>query len=239
MKTFLGVHKFAPNPGVLGDMGWTPSCIRRKICILRYWNRLITMNNSRLTKSVFNTDYNSNGTWCNYVKTIFKQCDKYEIYLNRKTCDLASIKEKLLSLYISEWKTKIQQMPKLRTYRQLKENFETEYYVRINLTRSQRSLIAQLRLGILPLELETGRFRNINVEQRFCPFCKDQVEDETHFIFVCPKYDCHRRSFLAAIPLVENDSLADKLKYICNNCPRKLSKYLTNIWNLRRDSLYN
>ena len=131
-KTFLGVHKFAPNPGVLGDMGWTPSCIRRKICLLRYWNRLINMNNSRLTKCIFNEDYKSNGTWCDSVKTIFKECNRYDIYVNRIPCDLADIKQKLLSLYIAELKTKIEQMPKLRTYRQIKENFETEYYVKIN-----------------------------------------------------------------------------------------------------------
>ncbi len=53
----------------------------------------------------------------------------------------------------------------------------------------RRSLLAQLRLGILPLHLETGRFRNKKVEERTCLICDSQdVENEEHFICVCTKY---------------------------------------------------
>ena len=58
--------------------------------------------------------------------------------------------------------------PKLQTYVQIKHNYETELYVKTNLPINQRSLIAQLRMGILPLALEVGRFKNIPEEQRLC-----------------------------------------------------------------------
>ena len=56
-----------------------------------------------------------------------------------------------------------------------------------------RSFIAQLRLGILPLRIETGRFENLKdsltgrfrklkVEVRKCQICNlDDIEDEKHF----------------------------------------------------------
>ena len=49
--------------------------------------------------------------------------------------------------------------------------------------------IAQIRCGVLPLHIETGRYRNLKVEERLCKVCESQsVENEFHFIFDCPAY---------------------------------------------------
>ena len=53
LRLFLGVHRFTSNLGINGDMGWVPSKIRRYVNIIRYWNRLINMDDTRLTKKVF------------------------------------------------------------------------------------------------------------------------------------------------------------------------------------------
>ena len=53
----------------------------------------------------------------------------------------------------------------------------------------KRSLLAQLRLGILPLEIKVGRFRNIPVENRLCKCCDNNVvENEFHFVCECVRY---------------------------------------------------
>ena len=49
MRFFLG----APTCGVQGDMGWLSMKYRRYIIILKFWNRLIKMDDSRLMKRVF------------------------------------------------------------------------------------------------------------------------------------------------------------------------------------------
>ena len=61
-------------------------------------------------------------------------------------------------------------------------------------SKISRSIFAQLRLGILPLEIETGRFRNIPSESRMCHFCKNEIGDELHFVCVCPVYSNHRNA---------------------------------------------
>ena len=53
MRFFLGVHKFSPTCGVQGDMGWLSRKYRRYIIILKFWNRFIKMDDSRLTKMYF------------------------------------------------------------------------------------------------------------------------------------------------------------------------------------------
>ena len=39
-------------------------------------------------------------------------------------------------------------------------------YVHMDLSRSQRSILAQLRCGILPLRIETGRCRRVDVKEK-------------------------------------------------------------------------
>ena len=69
MRFLLGVHKLCPLPALSGDIGWVPSRYRLYISIFRYWDRLIKMNNERLTKKVFLHDYdqNSNNSLSNDV----------------------------------------------------------------------------------------------------------------------------------------------------------------------------
>ncbi len=51
-------------------------------------------------------------------------------------------------------------MPKLRTYIKFKKFFEVEPNVLSFMSRQHRSYLAQLRNGILPLQLEVGRWIN-------------------------------------------------------------------------------
>ncbi len=88
-------------------------------------------------------------------------------------------------------------MPKLRTYIKFKNVFEVEQYVLSFKSRQRRSYLAQLRNGILPLQLEVGRWTNKAVEDRLCLICNnDTVEDEEHFLFHCNFYYGECQEFL-------------------------------------------
>ena len=53
LRYFLGVHRYAPILGLQGDSGWVPPRVRRHLCMIRLWNKLVKMNDNRLTKFVF------------------------------------------------------------------------------------------------------------------------------------------------------------------------------------------
>ena len=120
--------------------------------------------------------------------------------------------------------------------------------------RSHRSLLAQLRTGILPLRLETGRFQNIRdentghfrklkVEERVCTLCNlNCIEDEIHFVLVCPKY-AQIRSPLLDLLLQKYDhfvdlSNLDKLSFLINYEFKVLGRYLYDAWNIRKSNIY-
>ena len=69
-------------------------------------------------------------------------------------------------------------------------------YVTARLSRKQRSLLAKLRSGTLPLALETGRYTQTPVNQRLCRSCNtNAIETELHFLFECDRYNDIRTRF--------------------------------------------
>ncbi len=51
------------------------------------------------------------------------------------------------------------------------------HYVRVNMNKKYRYVLAKLRFGILPLEIETGRWKNVDTGNISCQLCHT-VEDE-------------------------------------------------------------
>ncbi len=72
----------------------------------------------------------------------------------------------------------------------LKYHYNVEDYVMSFMRHAQRSYLAQLRCGILPLHIETGRWQGTQLDKRICKVCNsNSVENEEHFIFHCNKYN--------------------------------------------------
>ena len=246
-RSFLGVHRFSAKAAVCGDIGWTPNSVRQKLNMLRYWNRLLVMKDERLTKLAFNINYeqaNECDNWCHYVRQILVEIQCEELYLNKESCDLKHCKILLLELFDQRWQRDVFWKPKLRFYRQLKPNICVEKYVQLNIPQRQRSLLAQLRFGILPLRIETGRYINLKPEERLCQQCDtDDTEDEMHFLFSCPLYVNERNNFLTEIynvcPHAANLSNLDLLKLCFEMYVRKLGRYIDVICQKRKDNIYN
>ena len=53
IRLFLGVSKYTTNIAIQGDMGWPSVSYKTKVAVLRFWNRLVKMPNTRLTKNIF------------------------------------------------------------------------------------------------------------------------------------------------------------------------------------------
>ena len=54
--------------------------------------------------------------------------------------------------------------------------------------KSHRSALAKFRAGVAPLNIELGRYSGTPIENRMCPACHNDVEDELHVLFVCNHY---------------------------------------------------
>ena len=240
MRVYLGVHRFAANAVLTGDMAWCPSIIRRKLAMMRYWNRLIIMDEDRLPKLVFNYEIHKRGKWSEFLEKSLREINMGEFFQSKECIDLKLAETRLLNKYAQQWKEQVGKKPKLRTYRKFKEKFEIENYVTLNLDRHQRSILSQLRSGILPLQVELGRYNNTKLEDRTCTLCTGNViEDECHLLFHCPMYTNCREEFFSVLPAdlpLQNDY--ELLSSLFALHTQKLAKYVCKIFYMRQKQLF-
>ena len=130
----------------------------------------------------------------------------------------------------------------MRSYIKFKSEFVTEEYVKGHLSRTERSLLSQFRLGVLPLRIEVGRFRNEEVNERVCEICTLlEIEDEEHFVCVCPAYDQFRQILFNTAREINNqfDTLTTRNKFICNGkCLESVAKFVKDAWHQRKRRLF-
>ena len=247
IRYFLGVHRFAPNLAINGDAGWISSTVRRKIEMFRYWNRLINMDDNRITKKIFKWDYTNRkgkGSWNSDIYKLFSEIGKLDNYRNLLSVNLEEVKKLLLQIEKSEWLNDIQTTSKLVNYRNFKEAYVSEPYVYKLHNRLHRSVFAQLRCGILPLKIETGRYTQIPLNYRLCTFCNhDAIEDEIHFLFNCSLYNEIRTlfwdKFVSLCPWFTELSNQGKMKIFMSEIfVKTAAEYIFECYNLRKQKLY-
>ena len=90
------------------------------------------------------------------------------------------------------------QRNKLRVYRTFKTEYTYESYLDTITNVKHRMTFTQLRISNHILEIEKGRYRRPyqKPEERICPLCKIEPEDELHFLLRCTAYDEKRHEFL-------------------------------------------
>ena len=157
MRNYLGVHKFAPIAGMVGDFGWMSPRFTRYKCILNYWNRLLSMDDMRLTKHVFKYDYknsNVNKNWCSDVNEINKLLNMDHAFNNRLM--FGNIYDTLYELSINlkdEWLENIHNKPKLRTYIRLKTNLALEPYVQYHNAKTTTIVVSCVISALLKMNI--------------------------------------------------------------------------------------
>ena len=64
------------------------------------------------------------------------------------------------------------------------------HYIRSPINTRHRIALTKLRLSNHKLVIETGRYSRPfkKPAERICPICKIEMEDEYHFINICPGY---------------------------------------------------
>ena len=246
VKYFLGVHKNAPNLAVQADMGWLNVKYHYHVCAIRYWNRLLQMDTERLTRQLFEhqlvnlSDYN----WCGEIYKIMDEINRTEIISSGSNLSMTDIINDFFDLMHMEWSNNVGFKPNLRYYAQFKQDVDVEKYVKFSMTRSQRSLLAQLRMGILPLHIETGRYYRKPLQERVCLYCSDDIiEDEYHFLCCCTAYYSERdqlyRKLKTVYPNFDSWNLNEKFIAIMSFDTNYLAKFVKKIWNIRKNIVLN
>ncbi len=229
-------------------MGWVTNRVRWKLDALRLWNRLIKTDKNRLVYKIFEWDmtcHNSSNksNFAARVKQILCEVKLKQSYKNLNNVDVDYAKNYLMTGVESEWKSSVVSKKKLELYNSIKSEYCVEKYLLLNMDKYEKSLLSQLRYGILPLRIETGRYKNERREERICNLCDtNTVESVEHFLFECSMYDLQRLNFVNnaqnSINNWENLTQRECLSQLFKVMPRALGKYVRDIFLYRRSKLY-
>ena len=226
--------------------------------MIRQYSRILSMDNSRLTKQVYLWDKSLNegniiSSWCSEVKSVFSSCDLTSVFDTGRPfplkCTLEKINKKFKIDQAQYLKAECEQMPKLRTFLTFKQFDKMPAFVTKPLSFFQRKALAKIRLGSLELRIESGRFSRpgLQVHERVCLLCRDSrqadglvpsVETEFHFIFACTHFNTLRSSWLETLVKPENfNNLSDgeKLGLALNEAQniKPTAQFITRAYSMR------
>ena len=126
----------------------------------------------------------------------------------------------------------------MRTYALFKKEKGLERYLTDIKNISVRTKVTKFRLSNHKLMIEVGRHQGIEDEkQRFCPFCPQDVENESHFLFSCPVYTFQRNTLLDPItrtyPYFSNLPMSLKLEFVMSYMDQNVCNYIANASDIR------
>ena len=225
-------------------MGWLSAKSRHTILILKLWNRLCNISESRLTRRVFDWDRqysNTRGTWSHAARQALSDIESSMSFIEVSPCNIDSALEKVRTIDVDTWDFKRYNPQKLRYYNLYKYDKSSEEYLLLDITKYQRSVFAQFRCGILPLEIEVGRYRNSPLPERTCQVCSFAVEDEIHFLLTCNAYSNPRSRLITKAIEFDNSFTQleeiDQFVLLVSNLQKPVIQFLTNALTIRTNLL--
>ena len=97
--------------------------------------------------------------------------------------------ERVYGQFLQGWFSNVQNSVKLTTYSTYKHVFEFEKYLNCVPNLKHMTALSCFRCSAHKLNIEEGRYRNIDRQDRLCTKCNmSTVENEYHFALVCPFY---------------------------------------------------
>ena len=155
--------------------------------IIQYKNCLANMKPSCLPVKVYAWDRLLRVEGCHsQVQHILFYSNMEECIDSAVTCDLDVLKARLLKLNRNKWWIEVSEKSKLDTFLKIHDPELRQPVIKKNLSKSQSSIIMKFKCGVLPLLIETGRFKDIPRELRICKICDaGTVESEQHFLLKC------------------------------------------------------
>ena len=225
------------------------------IYCIKFWKRLHTLHNNRITKAVFieacRLAEQGTHNWVSSVNNLFSSY--WPQYSPPATLDLNSIvhltTQSICVNYDLLWYQNINRIPynsssggRLNLYRKIKFAPKVDSYI-MRCDKGRRRVIAGLRTGCLPLAVEVGRYTSIPFDQRTCQVCAGgEVEDQAHFLLDCCKLNIIRKDLFTYCTYLNPNFTcmppSTKLQYLLTSDNTKVINFIYRMYNLRQSLLF-
>ena len=247
-KQLLGVHRTTTNFGVLLELGRIPLEILTAKMAVKNWERIKKGKANCLLLASYRDAMGNNLPWILSIKNILEKNGMLSFFKNSYDDKPLFINNRLFQTLSDEFHQAAfasikNENSKLRTYAIFKKKKGFETYLSEIKNVTIRRQVSKFRLSNHALVIETGRHNGIPKESRYCPFCQNLVENEAHFLLVCPTYSI-RRDILTKTILENNPgfhwyTMVEQFDYIMSNVDENIAKYINDTFGIRTFLLSN
>ena len=173
--------------------------------MINYWNRLVTGNENKYALRLLNvmkrdmTTRGLNFKWLAKIEKTLKE-NGFAFVYNQNYSDNMTTQLLYISLKdqaLQKIRSAMSNSTKGRSYQFLKDEWEQENYIS-SLDYQQTVSLCRFRTSNFKFPIETGRYQNISIEYRKCPFCMHSPGDEFHYLFECHEFSAMREKNLEA-----------------------------------------
>ena len=123
-------------------------------------------------------------TWVPHVKLVLCNNGFEQVWLfgcGNVTPFIKELEDRLRSSFCHRWCNRLDTSERLSVFNSYKHCFERERYVDVLWMEVYRNSLAQIKMGVLEINLHRHRFSTIT-DNTTCPFCANQQETEIHFV---------------------------------------------------------
>ena len=222
-KQLLGVKKQTNTDSVLLELGMVPIIFHAKKLAIRNWERIQHGKGNTLLLASHKYAIQKNFPWGSSMRDTFASNGLQDMYLSmiNNTLERRSPANMLIKRLIDQFHQtsmeSINNSSRMKVLSLLKQTPGTEAYLEKVKNARHRQAMSRLRLSSHQLEVERGRYKGTDTEDRLCSYCQTfgsrVVEDETHFLLHCPMSKELRENLLPH-EILNDVALTDSEKFI-------------------------
>jgi hypothetical protein len=198
LKKFLLIKLRTPNDLVYKELNRYPILINFMVCTVRYWLKLLQMNDCRIPKKAFLMLHRLDGTgkrnWVTKVKECLFLHGFGYVWINQGVAGVSRfIGEFRQRLIDCSWQNVNMHMTNSERFQSYNMLFMNEsrllplYLLLENVDNHLKRIMTKIRFGISDLTVHKLRYSNVACTACYlCPMCKCAEENEVHFVLCCP-----------------------------------------------------
>ena len=248
-RAYLGLPKTTASCGLISEFDWLLPKYQSYIKMIQFFGRIMLTSSHRLLYKVYKWDRGLNDrgqikTWSHEIKSILNEFDLGHIFESEQIFPVKTVISQMQNLMKlkqnGDIKAECFLKPKLRSFVTYKDFSNMSPHMTKPLSFVERNFISKLRLGNLPLRVETGRFCRppLPEQERVCYCGSQEIETEAHLLFQCNQYENLRQAWLESLLIPSNfNDLPQNVKfdYVLNKSDniKQTARFLVSIMDLR------
>ena len=243
MKRFLNVSQCSPNVMLYGELGRYSLDINATMRSVKYWLKLMSMQEGRFPRKVYDMMLACDkDSWAHKIKDVLCKYGFEEEWRRQNVDDIPKftreLKIKMIEEYDEKWRFTLSQSSRYSIYKMFKTSRCTEKYLLLIDKKAFRDILSRFRLGMSELSVHSKRYQpDTHYDDFICPMCKEDEEDEKHFLLECPALSDIREKYLRV--LYEYDQrlvFHELLSSHKENVIRGVCRYLHTAFQRRREA---